>query len=209
MSLQGFQRALVDLTLAPGFFRALRRGESGLLDRYELNERERHRLLEISHQAGVAMNCSLSRGNRLELIVAAFPKTCTLLKPLLPGLLDELWERHEPDNYQLFGEENAFAAFLSRKISEGELRVEYLSEIFAYELACQDLAMQLETSTGPAESFETVVEFNHPPDQLLPPLERLVAPPPSLPKGVFPVHICLSESGLDLKPLLRGVRDKL
>jgi hypothetical protein len=209
MSLQGFQRALVDLTLAPGFIRALRRGESGLLDRYDLNERERNRLLVISRQAGIAMNCSLSRGNRLELIVAAFPKTCTLLKPLLPGLLDELWERHEPDNYQLFGEENVFATFLARKVSEGELHVEYLSEIFAYELACQDLAIRLETSTGPADSFEAVVKFEHPPDQLLPQLSSLLAPPSGLPSGTFPVHLCLSESGFDLKLLPSGAGDKL
>jgi hypothetical protein len=201
MSLKGFQQAVVDLTLAPKAIRALRRGESGLLDQYELNERERNRLLQISRQPGIAMNCSLARGNRLELIVGAFPKTCTLLKPLLPRLLDELWEQHKPDNYQLFGEEDAFAAFIACKISQGELSVEYLSEIFAYELACQDLAMRLETSTSPSTELEAIVEFRHPPGQLLPPLNRLVAPPSGLPSGAFPARVRLSESGLDVELL--------
>jgi hypothetical protein len=203
MSLKGFQQAVVDLTLAPKSFRALRRGESALLDLYDVNERERNRLLEISRQPGMAMNCSLARGNRLELIVAAFPKTCTLLKPLLPRLLDDLWEQHKPDNYQLFGEEDAFAAFIAGKIGQGELPGEYLPEIFAYELACQDLAIRLETSTGADTGLEAIVQFQHPPGQLLPPLSRLVAPPPGLPSGAFPARVRLSELGfeVDLLPV--------
>src|SRR5580704_11547435 len=110
MSLRGFQQAVVDLTLAPKSCRAIRRGGSAVLDRYKLTERERNRLLEISRQPGMAMNCALARGSRLEMIVGSFPKTCTLLKPLLPRLLDELWEQRKPDNYQLFGEDDAFAA---------------------------------------------------------------------------------------------------
>jgi hypothetical protein len=198
MSLKGFQQAVVDLTLAPKSFKALRRGESGLLDRYDLNERERNRLLAISRQRGMAMNCSLARGNRLELIVGAFPKTCTLLKPLLPRLLDELWEEHKPDNYQLFGEEDAFTEFIARKISQGELTVEYLSEIFAYELACQELAIRLETGTGADTDLEAFVEFQHSPSQLLPPLSQFVAPPPGLPFEASTARVRLSESGLEV-----------
>ena len=198
MSLKAFQQALVDLTLAPKSFRALRRGESGLLDLYDLNERERKRLLEISRQPGMAMNCSLARGNRLELLVAAFPMACTLLKPLLPRLLDELWEEYQPDNYQLFGEEDAFAAFIARKIDQGELSVEYLSEIFAYELVCRDLAIRLETNTGAEPLLEAIVEFEHPPDQLLAPLSELLPPPRGLPSGAFQARVRLSESGFDV-----------
>jgi hypothetical protein len=198
MSLKGFQQAVVELTLAPKWFRALRRGESTLLERYDLNERERNRLLDIARQPGVAMNCSLARGNRLELIVAAFPKTCTLLKPRLPRLLDELWEQHQPDNYQLFGEEDAFAAFIGRKIDQGELPVEYLAEIFAYEMARRDLAIRLEMSTGADAVLEAIVEFQHAPDQLLPPLSRLLAPPAGLPCGVFQARVRLREAGFEV-----------
>jgi hypothetical protein len=201
MSLSGFQQAAVDLTLAPESFRALRRGESALLDRYDLSERERNRLLEISRQPGMAMNCSLARGNRLELIVGSFPKTCTLLKPLLPRLLDELWEAHRPDNYQLFGEEDAFAAFIAQKVSQGELAVDYLCEVFTYELACRDLAIRLETSDEANSVVEAVVEFRHAPDALLAPLSHRVAPPSGLPSGVFPTRIRLSEGGFEVDPV--------
>jgi hypothetical protein len=201
MSLRGFQQAAVDLTLSPESFRALRRGESALLDRYNLSERERNRLKEISRQPGMAMNCSLARGNRLELIVGSFPKTCLLLKPLLPRLLDELWEAHKPDNYQLFGEEDAFAAFIAQKMSRNELAVEYLCEIFSYELTCRDLAIRLETSADGDSVIEAAVEFRHAPDQLLAPLSRGVAPPSGLPCGVFPTRLRLSEDGLEVAPL--------
>jgi len=201
MSLREFQQAIVDLTLAPDSWRAMRRGESAVLDRYKLNERERNRLLEISRQPGMAMNCSLARGNRLELIVGAFPKTCTLLKPLLPRLLDELWERRKPDNYQLFGEEDAFAAFIAKKLSQSELAVEYLSEIFAYELTCRDLALRFETCADAESALEAIVEFRHPPDELLAPLNRHVAPPSGLPSGIFPTRVRLSEAGLEIDPI--------
>jgi hypothetical protein len=200
MSLKGFQQAVVDLTLAPKSFRALRRGESALLNRYDLDQRERNRLVEISSQPGMAMNCSLARGNRLELIVSAYPKTCTLLKPLLPRLLDELWDSHKPDNYQLFGEETAFAEFIGDKIRQGELSVEYLPEVFAYEVVCQDLAIRLETNAGANTDLEAVVEFQHPPDLLLPPLSRSVAPPSGLPFGSFPSRVRLTESGFEVDP---------
>ncbi len=205
MSLRGFQEAAVDLTLAPDLCRALRRGESAVLDRYNLNERERNRLLDIALQPGIAMNCALARGNRLELIVEAFPKTCTLIKSRLPRLLDELWEQRKPDNTQLFGEENAFAAFIARKVSHGELDVECLSEIFAYELACRDLVLRLETDADAASVHETIVEFKHPPEALLPPLSRHAAPPSGLPSGVLPTRIRLREGGLELDPVrIRG-----
>jgi hypothetical protein len=201
MSLSGFQQAAVDLTLSPESFRALRRGESALLDRYNLNERERNRLLEISRQPGMAMNCSLARGNRLELIVGSFPKSCILLKPLLPGLLDELWETHKPDNYQLIGEEDAFAAFIAQKISHGGLAVDYLCEIFSYELACRDLALRLDACADADTVLEAIVEFRHAPDALLTPLSRRFVPPSGLPSGVFPTRLRLSEDGLEVAPL--------
>jgi hypothetical protein len=135
------------------------------------------------------------------LIVGAFPKTCTLLKPLLPRLLDELWERRKPDNYQLFGEEDAFAAFIAKKLSQSELAVEYLSEIFAYELTCRDLALRFETCADAESALEAIVEFRHPPDELLAPLNRHAAPPSGLPSGVFPTRVRLSEAGLEIDPI--------
>ena len=58
--------------------------------------------------------------------------------------------------------------------------------------------MRLETATGANTGFDAIVEFQHPPGQLLPPLNRLVAPPSGLPSGAFSARIRLSESGLEV-----------
>jgi hypothetical protein len=201
MSLKGFQQAIVDLTLAPKSAAALRRGETALLDRYDLTERERVRILAAVAQRGMAITCSLARGNRLEVIAGVFPMTCILLKPVLRGLLDDLWEVHQPGNYQLAGEEEAFAAFIQGRIAEGALSIEYLAEIFAYELTCWEMTRQARASTVPGAPCEARFEFQHQPDQLLPPLSRLLAPPAGLPAGSFPALVRLSESGFEVQAL--------
>ena len=199
MSLRGFQQALVDLTVVAARAGALRRGEAAMLAGYDLSERERQRLVDIVRQPGMAVTCSLSRGNRMEVIVGVFPMTCVLLKPLLRGLLDELWEEHKPANYQLAGEEQAFAAFLERKIADG-LAVEYLAEVFAYERVCWELAQLLRARHGPT-MCEATVAFEHPPEQLLPPLSRLTAPPAGLPRGSYAARVKLTEAGLEVDRL--------
>ena len=101
MSLRSFQQAIVDLTLAPVMAQSLRRGDAAALAGYDLTQRERDRILDIVSQAGISVHCSLSRGNRFEIIVNAFPMTCVLLQPTLRALVDELWLEHRPTNYQL------------------------------------------------------------------------------------------------------------
>src|SRR5690349_15070273 len=101
MSLQAFQRAVVDLTLSYRTVRALRKGDVDLLARYDLTPIEQHRIFAIISQAGIAVHCSLSRGNRLEVVLNAFPMTCILIESQLQVLMDELWERRRPTNYQL------------------------------------------------------------------------------------------------------------
>src|SRR5262245_11242779 len=142
MSLQGFQQAIVDLTLAPAMGRALRAGDARVLENYELTRRERDRLVAVAAERGMLVNCTLARGNRLEVIFEAFPMTCILLQGMLRPVLDELWESHRPSHYQLAAEADAFVVFISRKLADGTLDIEYLPEIFAYELACRGLTAQ-------------------------------------------------------------------
>jgi len=182
MSLQSFQRAVVDLTLTPQTAVALLHGNTGVLADYDLTERERRRLLAIVRQPGISVSCTLARGNRLEVIAGVFPMTCVLLEPVLRQVLDELWADHRPTNYQLAGEDAAFARLVSRKLAAGDLAIEYLDEVFAYERACQEMAYKVRTLDDPDAVAETMVEFQHPPDELLPPLSRLTAPPPG-PRG--------------------------
>jgi hypothetical protein len=191
MSLQAFQRAVVELTLAPLKARALRAGDSGVLAAYDLTTCEQDRLQDIVRQRGISVHCSLSRGNRYEIIHNAFPMTCVLLKPKLRELLSELFEDHRPTNYQLAGEETAFAAMLEAKIAAGELAIEYLQEVFAYEVKCLELTRQVWSGNDPHAEVEFAMEFQHPPDELLPPLSRLTAPPAGLPQGSYRVWVRL------------------
>jgi hypothetical protein len=201
MSLPSFQRAVVDLTLSPQIAVALLHGDTGALADYDLTERERRRILDIVRQPGISVSCSLVRGNRLEVIAGIFPMTCVLLEPVLRQVLDELWAEHRPSNYQLAGEDKAFAALVGRKIAAGELAIEYLDEVFAYERACQEMAYGIRTLDGPDAVAETVVEFHHSPDELLPPLSRLAAPPPGLPRGSYRARVRLVDDRLEVEML--------
>jgi hypothetical protein len=183
MSLQAFQRAVVDLTISYPKVRALRGGDTALLASYKLTPLEKERILDIIRQPGISVHCTLSRGNRLEIVVGAFPMTSVLLEGKMRGLMDELWERGGPTNYQLAGEEIAFAEFIRAKIAAGELEVEYLSEILAYESVCLGLTRRSWRESEPPGGFEAIAEFRHSPDDLLPPLSRLTRPPFSLPEG--------------------------
>ena len=189
MSLQSFQQAVVDLTLSPWMAQELRKGDAVPLAEYDLTSRERTRLLNIVNQPGISVHCSLSRGNRFELIVNAFPMTCVLLRPLLRRLVDELCQEHRPTNYQLSGEQTAFAALVRRKMAAGELVIEYLDEIFAYEMACLGLVERMRSD--PTDEVTALVEFEHSPDDLLPPLSQLKLPPSGLRAGSYPARVRL------------------
>ena len=192
MSLITFQRLMVELTLSPPMVRRLRAGDLADLERVDLTERERRRILDIVRQPGISVHCSLSRGNRLEAIAISLPMTCTLVKPMLQPLLDAFWDESPPTNYQLAGMDAAFARFLRGRIDAGELEVEYLSEIVEYETLCLGLRDRRRVDPEGGD-FEAFMEFEHDPDRLLPPLSRLTLPPPGLPKGSYPSRVCLRE----------------
>lgn len=191
MSLRSFQRAVVELTLAPWKARALRQGDTGVLAGYDLTSREHNRIVDIVGQPGISVHCTLSRGNRFEVIHGAFPMTCVLLRPVLRPLLDEFFEQHRPTDYQLAGEQTAFAAIVDRKIAAGALAIEYLPEIFAYEMACFELVQRMQMRTDPDATDEAIVEFLHSPDELLPPLSQFTPPPAGLPTGSYRVRVAM------------------
>jgi hypothetical protein len=191
MSLEEFQRALVDLTLNPRLAVRLIRGELNGMDNFSLTERESRRIVDIVKQRGMSVSCSLARGNRFEPIGEIFPMTCILLEPVLRDLLDELWQEARPMNYQFSGEEESFAQMIRSKISSGHLFIEYLEEIFNYEWACWQLARQMRAQTDFDHEAAMIIEFKHPPDQLLPPLSELTLPPTGLPEGTYKARITL------------------
>lgn len=191
MSLQAFQQALVDLTLAPHWTRRLIRGDLTVLDSYDLDERELSRILDVVNQPGMSVNCTIARGNRFDAIGEVFPMTCVLLEPVLRDLLAELWEDVRPTNYQFAGEEEAFAAIVRQKLSNNELSLQYLDEIFAYECLCWELAQQMRRQTESNHQIDAEIEFRHQPDLLLLPLSEMTAPPAVLPRGVYRARVSL------------------
>jgi|SRR5918996_6001290 hypothetical protein len=204
MSLRDFQRALSDMTLDTRMTTAVRRSGTPALSGYDLTTFEQQRLVAVARQPGMDLNCTLARGNRFGPIVEMFPLTCELLKPWLRELLDELWSRHRPDNYQLAGEEDAFAGFLEEKIGRRELTYPYAEEVFRYERACLDLARSLRyvpAEASPPRGSEPfrLAHFQHDPGILLRALERHERPPAEMPEGDFPVRITLRGDALDVE----------
>jgi hypothetical protein len=127
--------------------------------------------------------------------------TCTLLKPVLRELLDEIWEDAPPTNYQFAGEDEAFIKAVSRKLATGELAIEYLDEIFSYESRCAELARRMGGETDPNEESEAIIEFRHPPDLLLPPLSEYKLPPSGLPAGNYRARLILRGERFDVEML--------
>lgn len=201
MSLQAFQRAVVDLTLSYPRARALREGDANVLASYDLTPIEQRRILAIVGQPGIAVHCTLSRGNRLEVVVNAFPMTCILLDSRLRQLVNELWRHHSPTNYQLAGEEIAFAELIRDKIAAGELSVEYLPEVLAYEVICLELTNQSWAHAEPDASVEAIADFQHSPDDLLPPLAQLTLPPAGLPTGSYRSRVRLQNKRFEVTVL--------
>lgn len=207
MSLQAFQRAIVELTLAPRRVRELLRGDLSFLRNHELTEREQGRILAAIRQPGMALNCTIARGNRFESVAELYSMTCLLLKPVLRELLDELWEDAPPTNYQFAGEEEKFAELVGRKIESGEIQIEYLAEIFEYECRCAELARRMRDKDGAEDEDDTIIEFHHPPDLLLGPLSENQLPAPGLPSGLYRARLFLRNDQIEVE-MLKVVPDK-
>jgi hypothetical protein len=195
MSLLEFQRALCDMTLDVAFAASVLRNGAAALQGYGLTGIEENRLVAVVSQRGMSVNCTLARANRFAPIADAFPLTCSLLKPHLRGLLDELWSGHRPGDYQLAGEARAFAAFLEEKLSRGQCEHEYAAEVFRYECAAWDLIQTLRRSVT---ERSTAVRFTHDPRVLVACLERDQPPPPGLPPGDYSVRLRLRGDTLDV-----------
>jgi hypothetical protein len=203
MSLPEFQRALCDMTLDASRAAALLRSGASGLSGYRLTSREKSRLVDAVRQRGMSVTCTLARANRFAPVADAFPLTCSLLKPRLRALLDELWSLSRPANYQLSGEVDAFAAFLRHKLSRGELDDPYADEILRYECAVWELIRRVQTEgrSGSVEQQASeqaiMVRFVHDPRVLLPALERDEIPTPDLTRDDYVVQLRLGADGLE------------
>lgn len=201
MSLREFQRALTAMTLDVRFCATVyERGEDALRD-YALSAREARRLAAVARQPGMALNCTLARANRFGAVHDAFPMTCALLGERLREVLDGLWSSSVPDNVQLSGDVEPFAALVEEHIAAGDGGANpYLAEILAYERASLELAQLVRHAADPEALPPTSrwVAFEHDPQALFGPLERVEAPPPDLARGAYRVRITLDRGELEI-----------
>lgn len=115
-----FQQALADLTASPELCRGARADPGVLSTRYDLTERERHRLLAILNHPGMACACTVYRMNRVAPLAMNLRATLRALGPALKPLLAAYWREH-PYGYAHFHIETAnFCAWLRSRLKAGE-----------------------------------------------------------------------------------------
>lgn len=115
MTLAAYQNALADLVASPAAVRAVRDGDTGLLDGYDLTPRERARLVAVAAHPGMATNCMLYRAHRTVPLARLLPRTVGALGERMRATVDAFWAA-TPDTMIQFEEEaRAFAAFVARR----------------------------------------------------------------------------------------------
>lgn len=139
MSLPEFQRALTDLIASPERCRAALADPHRLTETYDLNERERKRLLHSARQPGMKVCWALYRANRLASIHATLPLTCRALGSLLRREVDAFWNEALPKDLQFRPEAERFVSFLRSRMRDGCLDLPVLDDLISFELAVAEL----------------------------------------------------------------------
>lgn len=201
MSYSDFQSGLVLAITKPRLAIALRNGDSSGLRHLDLSPLEVARLIGLAGQPGMALYCSLSRANRLEVIAEGYPMTLVVLEPMLREFLDALWESTPPTGYRFSTEIDCFADAVQVLLEDSELPIQYLKEVFRYEQTCWGLAQTLRDENSVNQPMSAIVEFEHSPDQLLAPLSQLIAPSPDLPQGRFTARVTLTNGQFSVQTM--------
>jgi hypothetical protein len=118
MSLDAFQQAIADLVASPSMCVAVR-GGAPLLDAYQLDAREKRRLLAMVEHRGMSQNCTLYRANRLTPIARSLPRTCVMLGSRLAAELEAFWAAEPDSELQFKREAERFGGFLLKRLQAG------------------------------------------------------------------------------------------
>jgi hypothetical protein len=103
---------------------------------YDLDDRERRRLLAMVGHEGMSHYCTLYRANRLTPIGRGLPRTCALLGERLAREVDRFWESAPDGEIQFRLEAERFALHLAGRLASGELAdTDDLSAVLAAEHA--------------------------------------------------------------------------
>ncbi len=201
MSLAGFQHALTAMTLDATLAAAVKRDGAALLAPWPLTVLEQRRLLSVVQQPGMALNCTLARGNRFAAVHDAFAMTCALLGPALRGVLEALWSGQQPSGVQLAGDAERFAQVAQQQadtLPSAQLRA-YLRDVLAYEQQAYELCLSVRHMPDPSQASSPPrwVDFEHDPETLFEALQRFDLPPADLPRVPHRVRLALVDGELE------------
>lgn len=164
MSIAEFQRAFADLVAHPEQVLGVRAGDDAVLADYDLSPRERERLEILANDAGMSVNCSLYRVNRLIPVYSVLPHTCRLLGDRLMGELDGFWAASRHATLQYRWESWRFGLWLQERIAGGHLPGGPVEDAIRLELAMFDA----QAAANPRER-RRLVRLHHDPYALLDP----------------------------------------
>lgn len=198
MSLAAFQRAITRMTLEVPLARAVRELGSEALRDFDLTPIERRRLVAVSRQPGMALNCTLARANRFAGIHDAFPMTCVLLGPALRPVLDAVWAV-PPDGYQLAGDVDRFAAAVLDHPAARALACPYLREVVTCESTARELVLSARhvPDVQGWRSPSRWLPFDHDPGALFAALGAFRRPEPPLPAIPHRVRLRVVDGALE------------
>lgn len=130
MSYAGYQHALSALVAQPGLAAEVRAGATDVLDRFEVDRRERARLIEMCRHPGMSVNCTLVRSNRLIPLTIQLPTVCQVLGEERRAVLDRYWADGDRSVHYRREAEH-FAAFLRAEMAAGRLEAPGLAAALA------------------------------------------------------------------------------
>lgn len=117
--LADFQQALADVTASPDLCQAVRDDERALVG-YDLDERERQRLLGIARHPGMAAACTVYRMNRLAPLAMNLRATLRALGDALRPQVHAYWCAHPRGHAHFFIEADRFCGWLQARIDAGQ-----------------------------------------------------------------------------------------
>src|SRR6185369_17778682 len=147
MAIAAFQRALADLIASPQRCLEARKAGRVAFAEYALTEREITRLERMVMDAGMSINCTLYRVNRLTPVYSVLPLTCRMLGDSIAHELDAFWAVSRDATLQYRWEAWRFGTWLLERISRGDIPGGSLEDVIHFELAC------FEVRTAPRGDF--------------------------------------------------------
>jgi hypothetical protein len=171
MSLAEFQRAFSDLIASPALALGARHHAGNVLSGYDLDARERRRLIAMTRDPAMSINCTLFRVNRLTPLYSVLPLTCRWLGTRLSAQLDAFWAASRDATIQYGPEAWRFGEWLQDQIRAGLLSPGPIEDAIQFEVA----AFEVRTAPSdlPADRYphprKRVVRFKYAPDVVLNP----------------------------------------